>query len=135
MASALAVVNNSTSCFSPFWGALHFPCSDSNAKVDNLLVASFPCARLARKRFESSFAQPLESRGHIGQLAKFLGISERDVPRTLRNIIRDGRIVSSKTIKRGNRAGYERKYEHNGKHIILAAIRTNGFLITAHPND
>lgn len=47
----------------------------------------------------------LKARGHIAQLAKHLGVSEGDVPKTLRNVIRDGRIVSNKTVKRGNRMG------------------------------
>lgn len=77
----------------------------------------------------------LKARGHIGQLAKYLDVSESDVPKTLRNVIRDGRIVSNKTVKRGNRIGYERKYEYNGKCVVLAAIGTNGFLVTAYPVD
>ena len=41
----------------------------------------------------------LESRGHVGQIAKKFGVSESEVPRLLRNIIRDGRIVSNETRK------------------------------------
>lgn len=77
----------------------------------------------------------LKARGHITQLAKYLGVSEGDVLKTLRNVIRDGRIVSNKTVTRGNCIGYERKYEYNGKHVILAAIGTNGFIVTAYPDD
>lgn len=77
----------------------------------------------------------MEARGHIGQLAKYLDINERDVPRMLRNIIRDGRIISNKAVKRSNRTGYEQKYEYNGKRIVLAAVGTNGFLVTAYPDD
>ena len=77
----------------------------------------------------------LKARGHISQLAKYLGVSENDVPSTLRNVIRDGRIVSDKTVKRGSSIGHERKYEYNGRHIVLAAIGTNGFLVTVYPDD
>lgn len=77
----------------------------------------------------------LKARGHITQLDKYLGVSEGDVLKTLRNIIRDGRIVSNKTVACGNFIGYERKYEYNGKHVILAAIGTNGFIVTAYPDD
>lgn len=62
-------------------------------------------------------------------------MSEGDVLKTLRNVIRDGRIVSNKTVTRGNYIGYERKYEYNDKHVILAAIGTNGFIVTAYPDD
>lgn len=77
----------------------------------------------------------LKARKHLEQLAKYLGTNEQNVPRMLRNIIRDGHIVSNKVVKRGNRTGFERKYEYNGKRIILAAIGANGFLVTAYPDD
>lgn len=77
----------------------------------------------------------LKARGHITQLAKYFGVSEGDIPKMLRNIIRDGRMVSNKSVKRGNCIGYERKYEYNGKHVILAAIGANGFLVTAYPDN
>lgn len=77
----------------------------------------------------------IETRGHIAQLAKYLGVDERDVLKTLRNVIRDGHLVSYKMVVRAGREGYERKYEYNGKQIVLAAIGTNGFLVTAYPNE
>ncbi len=77
----------------------------------------------------------LKTRGHLKQLSKYLGVSESEIPRTLRNIIRDGRVVSDRTVKRGGGVGYERKYEYSGKRIILAGIGTNGYLVTAYPDD
>lgn len=77
----------------------------------------------------------LKHRGHLKHLANYLGINERDVVKTLRNIIRDGRIISDVVVTRAGRKGYERKYEYKGKRIILAAIGTNGFLVTAYPDD
>lgn len=77
----------------------------------------------------------LKARGHIEQLAKHFGIDEKAVPRVLRNVIRDGKLISNKLVNRGGRDGYERKYEYDGKHIVLAAIGTNGFLVTVYPDD
>lgn len=77
----------------------------------------------------------LKQRGHIKHLANYLGIDERDVVKTLRNIIRDGRIVSNIVVTRAGRKGYERKYEYRDKRIVLAAIGTNGFLVTAYPDN
>lgn len=68
-------------------------------------------------------------------MANYLGISEKDVVKTLRNIVRDGRIISNTVVTRAGRKGYERKYEYKGKRVILAAIGTNGFLVTAYPDD
>ena len=75
----------------------------------------------------------LEARGHIGQIAKKFGVSESEVPRLIRNVIRDGCIVSNKIKKTNWRDGYERIYEYNGEHILLACIGLNGFLVSAYP--
>lgn len=42
--------------------------------------------------------------------------------------------AGSQMVVRAGREGHERKYEYNGKQIVLAAIGTNGFLVTAYPN-
>ena len=75
----------------------------------------------------------LETRGHVGQIAKKFGVSESEVPRLLRNVIKDGRIVSNKIKKTNGRDGYERVYEYNGGRILLAGIGLNGFMVSAYP--
>lgn len=75
----------------------------------------------------------LEARGHIEQIAKKFGISDSEVPKLLRNVIRDGHIVSSKVKKTNGREGYERIYEYNDRYILLAGIGLNGFLVSAYP--
>ena len=75
----------------------------------------------------------LESRGHVAQIAKKFGVSESEVPRLLRNVIRDGRIVSNKIKKANGREGYERIYEYNGDRILLTGIGLNGFMVSAYP--
>lgn len=75
----------------------------------------------------------LESRGHIEQIAKKFSIAKSEVPRLMRNIIRDGRIISNKIRKANGREGYERIYEYKENRILLTGIGSNGFLVTAYP--
>ena len=75
----------------------------------------------------------LVSRGHVAQISKKFGVSELEVPRLLRNIIRDGCIVSNKIKKTNGREGYERIYEYNSERILLAGIGLNGFMISTYP--
>lgn len=75
----------------------------------------------------------LESRGHVGQIAKKFNVSETEVSRVLRNVIRDGCIASNKIKKTNGREGYERIYEYNGECILLTGIGLNGFMVSAYP--
>ena len=75
----------------------------------------------------------LESRGHVGQIAKKFSVSESEVPRLLRNIIRDGHIVSNKIRETNGRKGYERIYEYDNERILLTGIGINGFIVSAYP--
>lgn len=76
----------------------------------------------------------MQQRNHIEQLAKYFDVTTEDIPRLLRNMIRDGRIVSDVLEIRGGREIRNRVYEYNGNHIVLAALGSNGFLVTAFPN-
>lgn len=75
----------------------------------------------------------LNRRGHIKDLSDKFGVAEKSVPELIRNIVRDGTVISSKLVKRHGRDGYERKYEYQGKQVVLAAIGTNGFLVSIYP--
>lgn len=75
----------------------------------------------------------IEARGHVVQIARKFGVSETEVPRLLRNVIRDGRIVSNKIRSTNGRDGYERIYEYEGNRILLAGIGLNGFMVSAYP--
>ncbi len=75
----------------------------------------------------------LKSRGHVAQIAKKFDVSESEVPRLLRNVIRDGRILSNTIKKTNGRDGYERIYEYNGERILLTGIGLNGFMVSAYP--
>lgn len=75
----------------------------------------------------------LERRGHIKDLSKRFGVAEEDVPRLIQSIIREGTIVSNKVVNRHGRDGYERKYEYQGKSVVLAGIGPNGFLVSIYP--
>lgn len=75
----------------------------------------------------------LKRKGHIKDLSERFGVSEEGVPELIRNIIRDGTVISNKMVKRHGRDGYERKYEYQGKSVVLAAVGTNGFLVSIYP--
>lgn len=77
----------------------------------------------------------MKHRKHDVQLAEYLGTNVAKTTTVLRNIIAYGKVTSNELVIRHGRPGYERKYEYNGKRIILAAIGTNGFLVTAYPDD
>lgn len=55
------------------------------------------------------------------------------MPKLLRNIIRDGRIVSNDIRKTNGRDSYERIYEYNNERILLTGIGLNGFMVSAYP--
>ena len=55
------------------------------------------------------------------------------MPILLRNIIRDGRTVSSEVRKTNGREGNERIYEYNNERILLTGIGLNGFMVSAYP--
>lgn len=75
----------------------------------------------------------LEKRGHVKELAKSFGVAESEVPKLIRDIVRNGRVVSNKVVRRHGRNGYERKYEYQGTNVVLAAIGLNGFLVSVYP--
>ncbi len=58
-------------------------------------------------------------------------VSESEVPKLQRDVIRDGRIVSSKIKIVCGREGYERIHEYNGERLLLTGIGLIGFLVSA----
>lgn len=76
----------------------------------------------------------MDSRDHVSQLARRFNVFEQDVPRLVRNIVRDGKAISNTLGERHGRQGYERIYEYKGNRVMLAAIGTNGFIVTVYPN-
>lgn len=73
-----------------------------------------------------------QHRGRRANRQKF-GVSESEVPRLLRNVIRDGRNVSNKIKQTNGREGYERIYKYNDERILLTGIGLNGFMVSAYP--
>lgn len=72
-------------------------------------------------------------RGHDKDLAKAFDSNIDDVARLLRDVVKYGDVISC-TLKTVNgKEGYEKKYDYGGRHIVLAAIGMNGFLVSAYP--
>ena len=70
--------------------------------------------------------------GYVAKVAKKVGISESEVPRLMRNIIRDGRIVSNEIRKTNGRKDYDRICECNDERILLTGIGLNGLMVSAN---
>lgn len=77
----------------------------------------------------------IKARGHDVQLSKRFGVSVSEVPKLIRNVLRDGTIVSNTIEQRNGREVCRRVYEYNGKKLMLAALGSNGFLVSAYPKD
>lgn len=72
-------------------------------------------------------------RGHDKDLTDAFGVSESEFVPLLYRVIREGKVIKNELKTRNGHKGYERIYEYNGRHVVLAAVGTNGFLITAYP--
>lgn len=77
----------------------------------------------------------LQIRGHIEQLAKKFDVPKSEVVKLIRNIIRDGKIISNVIEERNGRKVCRREYQYDGKKIVLAAVGTNGFLVSIYPKS
>lgn len=77
----------------------------------------------------------IKNRGHDKQLAEKFGVDPPDVPRLIRNIIRDGKIISDESELRNGREVCRRVYEYNDSKLMLVALGTNGFIVSAYPKS
>lgn len=66
---------------------------------------------------------------HLENLHDAFGVEEKQIPSFLKNVIEHGQIVSNK--ERNGRI--TRIYDFGGKHYVLYAIGTNGFIVSAFP--
>ena len=72
--------------------------------------------------------------GHADDFKKAFGVSRSDVPKFLKNVISNGKLVSNKTIVLGSgKVGYERIYYYNGSYHLVTGIGTNGYIVSAYP--
>ena len=77
----------------------------------------------------------IEKEWHAKDFKNKFGINREQVPSFLKMVISNGEIVRSKMVKRGESFGYERIYRYGDKCTVLIGIGTNGFVVTAYPND
>lgn len=77
----------------------------------------------------------IQKRGHVDQLAKKFGVETSEVPKLIRNVIRDGKIISNETDLRNGHEVCKRVYEYNGTKLMLVALGTNGFIVSAYPKN
>jgi hypothetical protein len=56
-------------------------------------------------------------------------ISKSQIPSYIKNVIKNGEIISSTT----NSIGYTKVYKHDSKYYLVTGIGNNGFIVSAHP--
>jgi hypothetical protein len=71
-------------------------------------------------------------KGQAKDFKNIFGITREKIPSFLKNVFSSGIIVSNKKVVRYGKEGYERIYAYNGQYVILTAIGTNGFVVTAY---
>lgn len=71
--------------------------------------------------------------GHAADFERAFGLSKAQIPAFLEKVISKGKIVSTITKLVNGKPGFERIYEYDGKHFVLAGIGTNGFIVSAYP--
>lgn len=67
--------------------------------------------------------------GHSENLKSAFGVNKNSIPSFIKNVIEQGKIVSN--VKKGKRI--TRIYDFGGKHYVLCALGTNGFIVSVYP--
>ena len=70
---------------------------------------------------------------HKQNFKDLLNINENEIPLKIHEIITSWKQVSKTLKKLGGRDGYEYVYENAGNYIVIVAIGTNGFIVSAYP--
>ena len=73
---------------------------------------------------------------HAGDFAKKHGIPPNELTNHIKRILANGEVVSSKkNLLANGKIGLEKIYCYEGKYYALAAIGTNGFIVSIYPLD
>lgn len=67
--------------------------------------------------------------GHSENLKSAFGVNKNSIPSFIKNIIEQVKIVSN--VKKGKKI--TRIYDFGGKHYVLCALGTNGFIVSVSP--
>lgn len=67
--------------------------------------------------------------GHSENLKSAFGVNKNSIPSFIKNVIEQGEIVSN--VKKGKKI--TRIYDFDGKHYVLCALGTNGFIVSVYP--
>ena len=71
--------------------------------------------------------------GHAKDFKNIFGITREKIPSFLKKVFSNGTIVKEKNVTRKGKNGFERIYKYRGKYLIISAIGTNGFIVSAYP--
>ena len=69
--------------------------------------------------------------GHSENLKSAFGVNKKSIPSFIKNVIEQGKIVSN--VKKGKKI--TRIYDLGGKHYVLCALGTNGFIVSVYPRQ
>lgn len=70
---------------------------------------------------------------HAKDFKNIFGITREKIPSFLKKVFSNGTIVKEKNVTRKGKNGFERIYKYRGKYLIISAIGTNGFIVSAYP--
>lgn len=66
---------------------------------------------------------------HSNNLKEAFGVDKEQIPSFIKSVIENGRLVSS----RKNGMKITKIYDYGGKHYVLCALGTNGFIVSVYP--
>ncbi len=70
---------------------------------------------------------------HERDYANVYGIKRENIPKYVKSVIDNGKILHQETVIRNGRPGIERIYEYNNQYYTLLALGTNGFIVAMYP--
>ncbi len=70
---------------------------------------------------------------HLNDFIKSNGVTRENLADFLKEVISKGTVVSNTKSKVGT--GYDRVYDYDGNYYTVAGIGSNGFIVTAFPQN
>ncbi len=61
------------------------------------------------------------------------GINKEGIPKYIKAVISNGKILHQENVVKNGKLGIERIYEYNNQYYTLLALGTNGFIVSMYP--
>lgn len=72
---------------------------------------------------------------HAIDYTSAFGIADSGIAEFLEKVVSSGHIISSTTVVRNGKTGYQKIYDYKGTHCIISGIGDNGFIVSAYPGE